>query len=70
MKASVLVATVVAAGVDAGPVVAACGDGWMGVNLVATPQVKYRTSIIVWIFLALIGALVVLGIGVAVIGGK
>ena len=30
---------VVAAGVSAGPVLA-CGDGWMGVNLVATPGVK------------------------------
>jgi hypothetical protein len=31
--------TSVAAGVLAGPVLA-CGDGWMGVNLVATPRVK------------------------------
>jgi hypothetical protein len=38
--------------------------------IAATPHVKYRTSIIVWILLALIGALAVIGIGVAVIGGK
>ena len=29
----------VAAGILAGPVLA-CGDGWMGVNLLATPRVK------------------------------
>jgi hypothetical protein len=29
----------IAAGILAGPVLA-CGDGWMGVNLVATPDVK------------------------------
>jgi hypothetical protein len=34
-----LPAAAVAAGVLAGPVLA-CGDAWMGVNLVATPRVK------------------------------
>ena len=38
--------------------------------IAATPHVKYRTSIVVWIFLALILALIVLGIGVSVIGGR
>jgi hypothetical protein len=38
--------------------------------IAATPHVKYRTSIIVWILLALVGALVVVGIGVMVIGGR
>ena len=38
--------------------------------IAATPHVKYKTSIIVWIFLALILALVVIGIGVSVIGGR
>jgi hypothetical protein len=36
----------------------------------ATPHVKYKVSIVVWIFLALILAFIVIGIGVAVIGGK
>jgi hypothetical protein len=35
-----LVITAVAAGAVAAPVWAACGDGWMGTNLVATPGVK------------------------------
>ena len=38
--------------------------------IAATPHVKHKTSIIVWIFLALIVALIVIGIGVSVIGGK
>ena len=38
--------------------------------IAATPHVKYKTSIIVWIFLALILALIVLGIGVSMIGGR
>jgi Ca2+/Na+ antiporter len=38
--------------------------------IAATPQVKYKTSIIVWIFLALILGLLVVGIGVMMIGGK
>ena len=37
MKAFTLVA--ILAGVLAGPVLA-CGDGWMGVNLVASPDIK------------------------------
>lgn len=36
----------------------------------ATPHVRYKVSIVVWIFLALILAFIVIGIGVAVIGGK
>jgi len=40
VRASVLAAMVVAAGVVAGFARAGCGDGWMGVNLVATPKVK------------------------------
>ena len=36
----------------------------------ATPHLKYKTSIIVWIFLALILGLIVIGIGVTLIGGK
>jgi hypothetical protein len=39
MKTLKLLSVAVAAGVLAGPVLA-CGDGWMGVNLVATPSVK------------------------------
>ena len=35
-----LVLVAVAAGVAAGLARAGCGDGWMGVNLVATPKVK------------------------------
>jgi len=31
----------------------------------ATPDVKYRTSIVVWIFLALLAGLIVLGVAVA-----
>ena len=38
--------------------------------IAATPHVKYKTSIVVWIFLALVAAFIVIGIGVAVIGGK
>lgn len=38
--------------------------------IAATPHVKYRTSIVVWILIGLILALVVLGIGVSVIGGR
>ena len=38
--------------------------------IAATPHVKYRTSIIVWIFLALVLAVIVIGIGVSVIGGR
>jgi hypothetical protein len=38
--------------------------------IAATPHVKYKTSIVVWIFIALIGAFVVIGVGVAVIGGR
>jgi hypothetical protein len=39
MKVRILVATLVGAGVVAGSALA-CGGGWMGVNLVATPKVK------------------------------
>jgi len=39
MKTLKFFSVVVAAGVLASPVLA-CGDGWMGVNLVATPSVK------------------------------
>ena len=39
MKTLNLLSVVVAAGVLASPVLA-CGDGWMGMNLVATPDVK------------------------------
>ena len=39
MKTLKLFSVVVAAGVLASPVLA-CGDGWMGMNLVATPDVK------------------------------
>ena len=39
MKTLKLLSVALAAGVLAGPVLA-CGDGWMGVNLVATPGVK------------------------------
>jgi hypothetical protein len=35
-----LAVTLVLAGVLTGSAVAACGDGWMGTNLVATPKVK------------------------------
>jgi hypothetical protein len=38
--------------------------------IAATPYAKYKTSIIVWIFLALILALLVITVGVTMIGGK
>jgi len=38
--------------------------------IAATPHVKYRTSIIVWIFLALIVALVALAVLAPMFGGK
>ena len=38
--------------------------------IAATPHIKYKTSIIVWIFLALIVGLLVIGVGVAMIGGR
>jgi hypothetical protein len=38
--------------------------------IAATPHVKYKVSIVVWIFLALLIGLLVVGLGVAVIGGK
>ena len=38
--------------------------------IAATPHVKYKTSIIVWIFLALVLAFIVITIGVVMIGGK
>ena len=38
--------------------------------IAATPHVKYKTSIVVWIFIALVLAFIVIAIGVAVIGGK
>lgn len=38
--------------------------------IAATPHVKYKTSIIVWIFLALVLAFIVIAVGVAMIGGK
>src|ERR1044072_5289523 len=38
--------------------------------IAATPHVKYKTSILVWIFIALVLAFIVIAVGVAVIGGK
>ena len=38
--------------------------------IAATPDVKYKTSIVVWIFIALVLAFIVIAIGVSVIGGK
>jgi len=38
--------------------------------IAATPHVKYKTSIVVWIFLALVLAFIVIAVGMAVIGGK
>jgi len=38
--------------------------------IAATPHVKYKTSIVVWIFLALVLAFIVIAVGVAMIGGK
>lgn len=38
--------------------------------IAATPHVKYKTSIVVWIFLALVLAFIVIAVGVAAIGGK
>jgi hypothetical protein len=38
--------------------------------IAATPDVKYKTSIVVWIFIALVLAFIVIAVGVAVIGGR
>jgi len=38
--------------------------------IAATPHVKYRTSIIVWIFLALVLGLIVLGIAMPYFSGR
>jgi len=36
--------------------------------IASTPEIKYRTSIIVWIFLAVLAGLLLLGLGVALLG--
>jgi hypothetical protein len=38
--------------------------------IAATPHVKYKTSVVVWIFIALVLAFIVIAVGVALIGGK